>query len=266
MKRNTFVTACALGALLAAGPALAQTGGAGQPSTTQETIQPLPTAPEGQGGQSAQQGGAATQTEPMQSQPMQAETVEPTGTTQMQTAGTGPEIQGGFIVRQGANELLGSELMDAEVVTSADESLGSVEDLLIDSEGRILGVIVGIGGFLGIGQRQVAIPTESLQVMFEGEVAASGDAAGQTQPMPASGGALATTGGVDIERIVVDFTREQLEAAPEFARLDEEPREGQAGTEIENEVTVPVDATGSTPSGQTVVPPAGGTTDGQPRQ
>ncbi|WP_052340797.1 PRC-barrel domain-containing protein [Salinarimonas rosea] len=240
MFSKHLATACALGALLAAAPLAAQTTngqatsapatGQAAPATAQ-TLDSLPPAPAGTDG--------AT----------------------MQTAGASElELEGGFIARQGENQLLGSDLMDASVVTMADESLGSVEDVVIDSDGRIRGIVVGVGGFLGIGEKQVAIPLDAVDVRFEADMQADAAAGldadtavvpqggmAATQPAPGtatqaertdmaaaevemdetrrmtgeSGSGLAVSGGGEIEHIVVDFTREQLEAAPEFATLDE---------------------------------------------
>jgi sporulation protein YlmC with PRC-barrel domain len=234
---RSFATACALGALLVAGPALAQTQSADQPATTDETIQALPPAPETQPAQPPQPQGAQAQ-ETQATEPVEVETVE---VETVEGEGAAPELEGGFIARQGQNHLMASELMDADVMTSADESLGKVEDMLLDAQGRAVGVVVGVGGFLGIGEKQVAIPTESIQVVYEGEAreAAEGGAAQQ----PGIGRGLALTGGTDIAHILVEFSREELEQAPDFARLDEQDGEAQAEVPAEGE---PVEATGAT--------------------
>ncbi|GGK37072.1 PRC-barrel domain-containing protein [Salinarimonas ramus] len=301
MLSKHLATACALGALIVAAPALAQTAtdgaaGAGQAGTSQQMMNTLPAAPEGTGSEATRGAGSGMQTG---SQPIQAESVPVEvvpSDQQMQTAQGGSmdvELQGGFIARQGENHLLGSELMDAEVRTVADESLGSVEDVLISAQGRVLGVVVGVGGFLGIGEKRVAIPTESIEVRFDdamemqaeaGAGLPAADSAEMETDMAAAdaregdtlsvqpGSNLAATGGVDIEMIVVDFTREQLEAAPDFTRLGEEPEATAEGTVP---ATEPVEATGATgttemetESETTIVPPAGDmpATEGQPRQ
>jgi sporulation protein YlmC with PRC-barrel domain len=48
------------------------------------------------------------------------------------------------------------------VYDPADAKIGSVDDLLIDQQGRITAVLVGVGGFLGIGEKDVAIPFSAL--------------------------------------------------------------------------------------------------------
>lgn len=243
MNRVSFTTACALSALLIAGPALAQSGSSDQPASGTETMQVMPPAPEGTTDGQAQTGGQ------QQTQPIQAETgttteAVPVETVEAQPMGGDVELEGGFIARQGQNHLMASALMDADVRTAADEDLGSVEDMLVTADGQILGVVVGVGGFLGIGEKRVAIPTEAIEVVFEGEGEAMADAGATQPPAGQSGQGLAMTGGTEIQHILVDFTREQLEQAPDFTRLDQEP--AQAEAEVEGG-TQPVEATGATP-------------------
>jgi ribosomal 30S subunit maturation factor RimM len=213
-----------------------------------------------------------TQQAQMQQQPTQQQTTTaPAVGTQQQatqqpmqqqmTAEEQLELQGGFVVRQGPNQLLGSNLMSANVIGATGENIGTVDDVLMDNQGRVLAIIVGVGGFLGIGQRDVAIPVDALNFVTA-EATAAGTATqptatgtvgapattapGQpvTQPGMAPGTAApgtapgttaqqqprgtATTGtgwgwGADdvLQHIEVAFTREQLEDAPEFLRIGE---------------------------------------------
>jgi sporulation protein YlmC with PRC-barrel domain len=54
------------------------------------------------------------------------------------------------------------ELLDAAVVNAANESVGDVNDVLIDHDGKVAAVIVGVGGFLGMGEKDVALPYDQL--------------------------------------------------------------------------------------------------------
>ena len=42
-----------------------------------------------------------------------------------------------------------------------DNKIGGVDDILIDKEGRVTAVIIGVGGFLGMGEKDVAVPFSS---------------------------------------------------------------------------------------------------------
>ncbi len=57
-----------------------------------------------------------------------------------------------------AGEISANALLNQSVRNSANDSIGDVNDLRIDTTGRIVSVIVGVGGFLGIGEKDVALP------------------------------------------------------------------------------------------------------------
>src|ERR1700680_3922844 len=48
------------------------------------------------------------------------------------------------------------------VYDPSDNKIGDVDDVLIDKEGRITAMIIGVGGFLGMGEKDVAIPFSAL--------------------------------------------------------------------------------------------------------
>jgi sporulation protein YlmC with PRC-barrel domain len=48
------------------------------------------------------------------------------------------------------------------VYDPGDNKVGEVSDVLIDHEGKISAIIVGVGGFLGIGQKDVAVPFNAI--------------------------------------------------------------------------------------------------------
>lgn len=55
-------------------------------------------------------------------------------------------------------------LMGKDIQAQAgDDTVGTVSDVLVDEDGEILAVIIGVGGLLGMGERDVAIPWDSIQ-------------------------------------------------------------------------------------------------------
>lgn len=81
------------------------------------------------------------------------------------------------------------ELLDENVTHGVHESIGDINDILIDREGKIAAVIVGVGGLLGMGEKNVALPYDQL-----------------------------TFGRDDNNELVVgtSATKESLQAAPEY--------------------------------------------------
>jgi hypothetical protein len=61
-----------------------------------------------------------------------------------------------------SGEVSAKELLDAAVVNSANEIVGDVNDVLIDHDGKVAAVIVGVGGFLGMGEKDVALAYDQL--------------------------------------------------------------------------------------------------------
>jgi sporulation protein YlmC with PRC-barrel domain len=49
------------------------------------------------------------------------------------------------------------------VYDPSDNKIGGVDDPLIDKEGRVTAVIIGVGGFLGMGEKDVAVPFSSVR-------------------------------------------------------------------------------------------------------
>jgi PRC-barrel domain len=70
-----------------------------------------------------------------------------------------------FVASQSPDQLVWSRFKGTDVVGPNDEIIGGVNDLLFDKSGKIFGVIVGVGGFLGIGQKNVAIDMGAFQVV-----------------------------------------------------------------------------------------------------
>lgn len=56
------------------------------------------------------------------------------------------------------------DLIGASVRNERNESIGTVEALLISPDGRIAGVVLDVGGFLGMGKRQVVVPMAQLSM------------------------------------------------------------------------------------------------------
>jgi hypothetical protein len=57
-----------------------------------------------------------------------------------------------------------SDAIGQSVYNRANEKVGDVEEILIDGEGRVLAAVVGVGGFLGLGEHKVAVTYRSFQM------------------------------------------------------------------------------------------------------
>ncbi|TAJ03436.1 MAG: PRC-barrel domain containing protein [Planctomycetota bacterium] len=84
-----------------------------------------------------------------------------------------------------------SELRGTNVVTPQGEKLGDLEEFAIDANGRVNYATLSVGGFLGMGDRHVAVPWDSLRFSMGGDDG-------------------------DKKVITLSSTKEQLERAPQF--------------------------------------------------
>jgi sporulation protein YlmC with PRC-barrel domain len=55
------------------------------------------------------------------------------------------------------------KLIGADIVNDKNESIGKIDDIIIDKN-RVMYAVVQVGGFLGVGSRLIAIPYDSLQI------------------------------------------------------------------------------------------------------
>jgi hypothetical protein len=139
MKRS-FSAALALGLL--ATPAMSQT------TTTPPTTTPPP---------------ATTTTPPATTTtPPAVRTTPPASSTQAQGA-----IQQRWYTAQ-PDDMRASKLIGTTVRNTAGDNIGDINEILLDKSGRVAAVVVGVGGFLGIGEREVAMSWSSLQVRADG--------------------------------------------------------------------------------------------------
>jgi sporulation protein YlmC with PRC-barrel domain len=66
-----------------------------------------------------------------------------------------------------AGEFRASKLNGLNVYNANNEKIGDISDLLIEREGKVGAVVVGVGGFLGMGEHLVAIPWDQVKWVDE---------------------------------------------------------------------------------------------------
>src|SRR5438094_2551402 len=61
------------------------------------------------------------------------------------------------------DQIRASKLIGAAVYDPADQKIGSVDELVLNPDGKVADVVIGIGGFLGAGEKRVAVPMAELK-------------------------------------------------------------------------------------------------------
>jgi sporulation protein YlmC with PRC-barrel domain len=167
------------------------------------------------------------------------------------SAGSPPAMSGQssgqFLTQMQPNTMRGSKLMGVDVYGSDNQKIGDIDEVIVDRDGRIQAVVVGVGGFLGIGTKDVAFAYSQLQWMSDDQARAANTsppaantAGGVTAPASPSAGQPATTGSTGMsgtttgtmpaggtttaaaaddgvpDRAMVKMTKADLQNAPEF--------------------------------------------------
>lgn len=98
-----------------------------------------------------------------------------------------------FVTDQPSGESLARLYMGAAVQNPAGEMVGDVNDLVFDRNGHISTVVLGVGGFLGMGEKNVGVPF----------------------------GAVTSQSGKDGARmLIVALSKDALKAAPSFKAFE----------------------------------------------
>ena len=68
-----------------------------------------------------------------------------------------------FLGQQDPNEILASNLIGSTVYDPSNNDLGKVNDVILAEDGKVDAIVIGVGGFLGIGQKNVAVQFSAVQ-------------------------------------------------------------------------------------------------------
>src|SRR5438874_2848272 len=61
------------------------------------------------------------------------------------------------------DQIRASKLIGAAVYDPADQKIGTVDELVLNPDGKVADVVLGVGGFLGAGEKHVAVPMAELK-------------------------------------------------------------------------------------------------------
>jgi sporulation protein YlmC with PRC-barrel domain len=113
----------------------------------------------------------------------------PTATTAAEEQVTPPPADA-MMPTQGATDMRADKLIGTSVYNTEGQSVGSVQDIVFDKDGKIVGVVLKVGGILGIGGKSVGIKWTEVQVTPQADA------------------------------VKVNYTEDQLKVAPDFKTQD----------------------------------------------
>ena len=117
-----------------------------------------------------------------------------------------------------------SKLMGLNVYNEANEKLGDINELLVDKNGKINAVVIGIGGFLGMGEHDIAVSMEKLKFVEEPVRTSSGTSTTSRETTTTGTASTTTTNRTANDWVpdhaVMSGNKEQLKALPQFKYSD----------------------------------------------
>jgi hypothetical protein len=139
-----------------------------------------------------------------------------TGTMSSPTTAMAPQSAGGM--------WRGSKMIGVDVYNASDEKLGDISEVLLDPSGKVVGYVVGVGGFLGMGQHDIMVTPDKLKFVNEpmrSSATANTGVADRTATGTVPGStATSTRQTADAkwypDHAVMSATKDQLKAMTEF--------------------------------------------------
>jgi sporulation protein YlmC with PRC-barrel domain len=132
-----------------------------------------------------------------------------------------------------------SKLVGVNVYNDANEKIGDINDVILDKSGKVENVVLGVGGFLGMGEHYVAVAYDKLKWSNEPPRSTTASTTTSTTNRPATNadgtartaanGTATTTGAATTtaedrkangywypDHAIYNATKDQLKAMPQF--------------------------------------------------
>ncbi|WP_210049250.1 PRC-barrel domain-containing protein [Neorhizobium petrolearium] len=129
--------------------------------------------------------------------------VKPADSAATPAPNTGSDMaaaSGAYLTEQTETQISANDYIGKPIYNAEDKSIGDVNDLIMEENGGIVAAVVGVGGFLGIGEKDVAVPMDKITMTRDAE-------------------------NNNEVRLTTTETAEALKAAPEFKTLADQQAE-----------------------------------------
>ena len=116
-----------------------------------------------------------------------------------------------------------SKVVGLNVYNDNNDSVGTINDLLMDKSGNIKAVVLGVGGFLGVGEHLVAVPFNKVKFV-DTRVPSTAATSSNSPSSPSTTGSTSTSTSAATSKsnpwypdhAVFNATKDELKAMPEF--------------------------------------------------
>jgi sporulation protein YlmC with PRC-barrel domain len=118
-----------------------------------------------------------------------------------------------------------SKLIGLNVYNDQNEKLGDISEILLDKSGKVDGVVIGVGGFLGMGKHDILVKMDKLKFVDEpvktttstSSTTTTGSGAGGSMSRPATSPSASTKSKWYPDHAVLSgATKESLKSMAEF--------------------------------------------------
>lgn len=128
-----------------------------------------------------------------------------------------------YLTQQSETQVSANDYIGKQIYNAGDESIGKVNDLILEENGGIVAAVVGVGGFLGIGEKDVALPMSKVSMTRDAQ------------------------NNNDV-RLTTTETAEALQSAPEFKTLEDKQAATDSTTTSSTTMTPATPAAPAAPS------------------
>ncbi|WDZ77366.1 PRC-barrel domain-containing protein [Ensifer adhaerens] len=118
---------------------------------------------------------------------------------------------GTYLTEQESDQIAASTYIGQSVYNAGDESIGKINDLIMKKDGGVEAAVIGVGGFLGMGEKDVAVPFDRI--------------------------AIAEQPNTDDLKLTTTETADTLKAAPEFKTKAQQVAEQNANQPVDTSTT-----------------------------
>lgn len=126
-----------------------------------------------------------------------------------------------FVRESKVGQWKASKTLGLKIYNDKNENIGQITELLFDKQGQIEAVVISVGGFLGVGKREIAVPLSEIKSPSQEKLK---DTSGST---PLDAGKSENKSNNDEKRAkmedigtppyaVLKMTSDDLKSAPEF--------------------------------------------------
>jgi sporulation protein YlmC with PRC-barrel domain len=135
-----------------------------------------------------------------------------------------------WMTQEAAGQWRTSKMIGLNVYNNSNDKIGAISELIVDRSGKLEAAVVGVGGFLGLGEHDVAVPYSQINWVYQPVASAN------TSTTPTTTGAASTVdrnsegAHPSADKAVIDtasarsypdhailnMTKDQLKAAPVF--------------------------------------------------